>query len=135
MRGADMGCRDHVLASPALWAGLFYDKTALDAAWQVVKNWSEGERAALRTEVPRLALKAEIGGRKVKTIAQDVLDLARGGLARRARHDASGKDEAIYLDYLNRIVGENRTSAEYWLERYKMAWNESIDPVFEEAQL
>jgi glutamate--cysteine ligase len=135
MRGADMGCRDHVLASPALWAGLFYDKTALDAAWQVVKNWSEAERAALRNEVPRLALKAEIGGRKVKTIAQDVLDLARGGLARRARRDGSGKDEAIYLDYLNRIVGENRTSAEYWLERYKMAWNESIDPVFEEAQL
>ena len=135
MRGADMGARDHVLASPALWAGLFYDQTALDAAWDLVKNWSEEERAGLRADIPRLALKADIGGRKVKDIAQDVLNLARGGLARRARRDASGKDEAIYLDYLDRIVDANRTSAEYWLERYKTAWNQTIDPIFEEAQL
>src|SRR6059036_257079 len=40
MRGADMGSRDHVLASPPLWAGLFYDETALDGAWELVKNWS-----------------------------------------------------------------------------------------------
>jgi glutamate--cysteine ligase len=135
MRGADMGGRDHVLASPALWAGLFYDQRALDGAWELVKNWSEGERSALRANVPRLALKAKVAGRTVREIAQDVLALAGGGLARRAHQDASGKNEAIYLDYLERIVGENRTSAEYWLDRYKTVWTETIDPIFEEARL
>src|SRR5436305_14600 len=69
MRGADMGGRDHVLALPALWAGLLYDQTALDAAWDLVNSWGEAERSALRADVPRLALKAEIAGRKVRDVA------------------------------------------------------------------
>jgi glutamate--cysteine ligase len=68
-------------------------------------------------------------------VAADVLALARGGLARRAYFDVSGADETTYLDYLDEIVGENRTSAEYWLRRYREAWKENIDPVFEEARL
>jgi glutamate--cysteine ligase len=135
MRGADMGPRDHVLALPALWAGLLYDETALDSAWELAKGWSEAERSALRAEVPRLALKAEIGGRKVKDVARDVLALARGGLARRAFRDKGGRDETIYLDYLDRIVGADQTSAEYWLVRYEGPWKRSVDPAFEEARL
>ena len=135
MRGADMGARNHVLASPALWAGLFYDETALAGAWELVEGWSETQRSALRAEVPRLALKADVAGRKVRDVAKDVLALARGGLARRAYQDASGQDEAIYLDYLDKIIDENRTSAEYWLARYRTDWRETIDPVFEEARL
>jgi glutamate--cysteine ligase len=135
MRGADMGGRDHVLALPALWAGLLYDETALDGAWQLVKSWSEQQRSALRADVPRLGLKAEVAGRKVRDVASDVLALARGGLARRAHLDVSGADETAYLDYLDGIVGENRTSAEYWLRRYNETWKENIDPVFEEARL
>jgi glutamate--cysteine ligase len=135
MRGADMGSRDHVLALPALWAGLLYDAAALDGAWDLVKGWSEAQRSALRADIPRLALKAEIAGREVKEVAEDVLQLAQGGLIRRALNDASGKDETIYIDYLERIIGEKRTSAEYWLQQYYEAWKENIDPVFEEAQL
>ncbi len=135
MRGADMGGRDHVLALPALWAGLLYDQSALDGAWEVVKSWSDSERSALRADVPRRAMNSEIAGRKVHDVARDVLALARGGLARRRYHEASRTDETRYLEYLDAIVAENRTSAERWLERYRQAWNENIDPVFEEARL
>ena len=135
MRGADMGSRDHVVALPALWAGLLYDETALDGAWQLAKDWSNAQRSALRADVPRLALKAEIAGRKVRDVARDMLALARAGLARRAHRGASGKDEATYLDYLDAIADQNRTSAEYWLQRYKEAWSENIAPIFEEAGL
>src|SRR6476646_80208 len=135
MRGADMGGRDHVLALPALWAGLLYDQTALDAAWELVKTWREADRAALRADVPRLALKAEIGGRKIRDVARDVVALARSGLKRRAFRDASGDNGTKYLDHLEKIIDENRTSAEYWLKRYFEAWNENIDPTFDEARL
>jgi glutamate--cysteine ligase len=135
MRGADMGARDHVLALPALWAGLFYDAKALEGTWDLVKDWSAPQRSALRADVPRLALKAEIAGRKVRDVAADVLALARGGLARRAFYEVPGKDETIYLDYLDGIVAEGRTSAEYWLQRYRQVWKENIDPVFAEARL
>jgi glutamate--cysteine ligase len=135
MRGADMGSQDHVLALPALWAGLLYDEASLNGAWTLVKAWSETQRAALRADIPRFALKAEIAGRKVRDVARDVLQLARSGLKRRGLRDASGKDETIFLDYLDQIAGADRTSAEYWLQRYYEAWKENIDPAFDEARL
>jgi glutamate--cysteine ligase len=135
MRGADMGARDHVFALPALWAGLLYDETALDGAWELVKGWSEAQMSALRADVPRLGLKAEIARRRVRDVAGDVLALARVGLARRGHHDPAGRDETQFLDYLDGVVRQDRTSAEYWLRRYEDAWKGNIDPVFEEARL
>ena len=40
MRGADAGPRPFLLALPALFAGLLYEPSVLDAAWDVVKLWS-----------------------------------------------------------------------------------------------
>src|SRR5436309_3183571 len=58
MRGADGGRWSRICALPALWVGLLYDEQALDAAWELVKHWSIGERERLRHEVPKLALDA-----------------------------------------------------------------------------
>ena len=40
-------------ALPAFWVGLLYDQTALDAAWDLVKNWSMPEREKLRVVLGR----------------------------------------------------------------------------------
>lgn len=57
MRGADGGPWRRLCALPALWVGLLYDSQALDAAWDLVKGWTTEERAHLRAEVPRHALR------------------------------------------------------------------------------
>jgi glutamate--cysteine ligase len=57
MRGADGGPWNRLCALPAFWVGLLYDDTALDAAWDLVKDFSMTERNALRDNVPKLALK------------------------------------------------------------------------------
>ncbi len=41
---------------PAFWVGLLYDAQALDAAWELVKDWTAEERDALRNAVPKSAL-------------------------------------------------------------------------------
>src|SRR5947208_568045 len=51
MRGADSGTLPNLLALPALWAGLLYDDVSLDAAWDLVKDWSVEEREAFRDTV------------------------------------------------------------------------------------
>lgn len=48
MRGADCGDRAHVIALPAFWTGLTYDDTALDAAWELVRNIDAETREGLR---------------------------------------------------------------------------------------
>jgi len=133
MRGADVGGPEHIVALSALWTGLLYDEAALDGAWELVKDWSADERERLRTDVPKLALKATIAGRSVQDVARDALSLAREGLKRRAYLDASGQDETKHLAYAEDIVASGRTPAERLLERYHGAWNGSVLPAFREC--
>ncbi|MGO9771662.1 MAG: glutamate--cysteine ligase [Roseiarcus sp.] len=133
MRGADVGPADRVCALAALTVGLNYDRQALAAAGDLVRGWSAAERQALRDEVPRLGLGARVAGRDLRTIAREALAIARGGLARRARRNAEGRDESIYLTPLDEIVAEGRVPAQRWIARFNGAWGRSVDPAFQEA--
>ena len=131
MRGGDGGPESHITALPAFWTGLLYDKAALDAAWDLVKGWSQEDRAALKAAVPRDALAATVAGRAVRDIARDLLAISRAGLKNRARLNPAGQDEGIFLDPLDRIVETGITLADEALALYHGAWNGSVDPAFE----
>jgi glutamate--cysteine ligase len=132
MRGADGGPEAHINALPALWAGVFYDGAALDAAWDLVKGWTREDRAGLKAAVPRLALEAEIAGRPALDVARDLLQIARAGLKTRGRLNPAGEDEGLYLDPLDRIAETGVTRADAMLALYHGRWNGSVDPVFDE---
>ncbi|MBP6030240.1 MAG: glutamate--cysteine ligase [Sphingobium sp.] len=133
MRGADGGPWGRICALPAFWVGVLYDQGALDAAWDLVKDWSMDARQALRDAVPRLGLDAPVpGGRTLKDIAPQVLDIARAGLAARARLDASGNNETGYLATLHDIAARGQTPAEALLARYEGAWAGDLARVYAE---
>jgi glutamate--cysteine ligase len=132
MRGSDNGAWEQVPALPAFWVGLLYDDASLDAAWQMVKGWSAEERQKVRDEVPRLGLKATIGGRTLRDIAADCLVLARAGLKRRNRLDRDGRDEARHLEPLEHIVASGQTPAELLLAKYHGPWGGSVEPAYRE---
>src|SRR3546814_10292479 len=91
MRGADGGPWNRICALPALWVGLLYDNVALDAAWDLVKDWTMEERQVPRDSVPKLGLDAPIaGGRKPRDIAGQGLAIARRGRAAGGRVHAAG---------------------------------------------
>jgi glutamate--cysteine ligase len=132
MRGADGGPWRRLCALPALWVGLLYDQTALDAAHDLVADWTMAEREAMRAEVPRLGLDARIRSRTLRDVALEVLDMAREGLHRRARRGQSGEDETHFLDTLFSIAGSGRTPAAELLEDYNTRWGGDIAKLYEE---
>jgi glutamate--cysteine ligase len=135
MRGADAGPRAHLTALPALCAGLLYDAAALDQARELTKGWSAAARQALRDNVPALALDAKIEGRSLREIGRDVLALADAGLRRRARLDADGRDETVYLAPLEAILEDGRTLAQQRLDAYYGVWGRAIDAAFTDCVL
>jgi glutamate--cysteine ligase len=134
MRGADCGDRDRLIALPAFWVGLLYDENSLEAAWSLVKNWSEAERAQLYTDAPRLGLKSRIKGRALKDIAGEVVGLAQAGLKRRAMASATG-DESGYLDCLAEIAASGITPAERMLTLYHGPWRGDLRHAYETFSL
>jgi glutamate--cysteine ligase len=133
MRGADGGPWSRICALPALWVGLLYDQGALDAAWDLVKDWSMEEREALRNAVPKLALDAPLpGGGKLRNIAGQVLDISSAGLAARARLGAAGDNETGYLEPLREIVRTGKVPAQDLLDRYNGAWGGDISRIYDE---
>jgi glutamate--cysteine ligase len=131
MRGADCGPLERLSALPAVWAGLLYDGAALEAAWDLCKGWNAAQRNRLRADVTRLALKAEVAGRKVQSVAQDLLAIAREGLRRRARAREGLADETSYLTPLDEIAGTGVTPAERLLELYHGPWRGDVRNVFD----
>ena len=134
MRGADGGPWNRICALPALWVGLLYDQGALDAAWDLVKDWTLDERQTLRDSVPRLGLAAPLpGGGTLRDIAGAVLDIATLGLRARGRTNAAGDDETGFLEPLREIVRSGKVPAEQLLERYHGAWGGDVSKVYAEA--
>ena len=135
MRGADVGSPGRIVALSALMIGLYYDADALAAAQDLFREWTAEDRQKLRDEVPRLGLAARIRGRELRSVAAEMLAVARAGLARRARQNDRGEDERVWLAPLEAIVKSGRSPAHEWIAAYLGPWKRSVDPAFREAAL
>ena len=113
MRGADGGPWRRICALPAFWVGLLYDRAALDAAWDLCRDWTAEERDALRHDAGKLGLRGRDprAGRCARSRG-DVLAIAEAGLRARARPGAGGMiaDETHFLNALHEIVAAGQTA-------------------------
>ncbi|MTJ84031.1 MAG: glutamate--cysteine ligase [Telmatospirillum sp.] len=130
MRGADGGPWRRLCALPAFWVGLLYDQTALDAAWDMVRDWTLEEHTLLRDTVPTRGLATPFRTGTVRDLAREALAIAEAGLIRRAKVDTYGRTEAIFLQTLRNIVERGRTPAEEMLADFNGRWGGSVDEAF-----
>ncbi|MEM7742845.1 MAG: glutamate--cysteine ligase [Pseudomonadota bacterium] len=132
MRGADGGPWRKLCALPAFWVGLMYDQTALDNAWDLVKDWTAEEREQLRVDASVKGLKAEVRGRPVLDIARDCLAIAESGLKARACPGAGGLigDETHFLNALKDSVERGETPAEELLAEYHGRWGGDLTKIY-----
>ena len=132
MRGADGGPWNRLCALPALWTGLLYDQSALDAAWDLCKDWTMAEHTALRASVPREGFRAKFRNGTVAEVARETLKIARAGLKARDRQSSTGSNETSFLNILDETLDRDATPAEVRLRRFREEWNDRIDPIFSE---
>jgi glutamate--cysteine ligase len=134
MRGADGGPWRRICALPAFWVGLLYDKTSLDAADQLTRDWTYEEVLHLRNTVPQDGLRAKMRSRDLFEVGREVIDISRAGLKRRARLNDSGQDESIFLAPLDEVIAKRATLADDMLALYERRWKGNIDMVFDDYQ-
>lgn len=132
MRGADNGPQEMIKALPAFWVGLLYDKTSLDAAYDMVRDWTDQDRDYLRVMTPQHGMQTKFLGTTVQDIAQNCLAMASEGLRRRAVPDDNGNDERQYLQPLHEIASSGRNWAQRLERRFRKVWKGDIRQLFNE---
>ena len=132
MRGADGGPWRRLCALPAFWVGLTYDQTALDAAWDLVKDWDGETRDALRVAASVDGLQAEVNGIRMHDLAAETLKIAEAGLVARARPGAGGlvPDETHFLNALKESVESGQTLADELLQHYEGDWAGDLTRIY-----
>ena len=134
MRGADGGPWRRLCALPALWVGLTYDQSSLDAAWDLAKGWSAGFREALRVQASVQALDAVVDGIAMRDLAHEVIDIAEAGLRARARPGAGGlvPNETHFLNALKESLESGHAPADELIDRFESDWEGDATRIFGE---
>ena len=127
--------------------GLLYDQEALDEAAALIADWTTEERAALRSQVPRMGMATPFRKGSVKDLSKRVVAIAKArqhcaravvaapltrlrslqaGLQRR------GLNEAPFLKNLEAIADSGQTAADVMLAAYNTRWEKCVDPAYDE---
>ncbi|MBR3370753.1 MAG: glutamate--cysteine ligase [Rhodobacteraceae bacterium] len=132
MRGADGGPWRRLCALPAFWVGLTYDQSALDAAWDIAKDWTPELRDELRIAASVDGLAGQAQGVKLHDLARATVDIAEAGLKARAQPGAGGMlpDETHFLNALKESVDTGQTPADELLHRYHGDWQGDLSQIY-----
>ena len=134
MRGCDTGPWGELCAMPAFWVGLLYDQSALDAAWDMVKDWTAEEREQMRSDVPKMGLQTPFRNTTLQDLAAQTLEISRSGLNARAQLNAHGENETIFLQELDEFVKTGKSNADVLIEKFKGEWGGDILRAYEDCR-
>jgi glutamate--cysteine ligase len=134
MRGADGGPWRRICALPAFWVGLLYDQSAMDAAWDLCKDWDAETREALRVAASVDGVSAEVNGIKMIDVARDCVAISKAGLAARARPGAGGliQDETHFVNTLEEVVETGQSPACELVQKYRGEWGGDLTRIYDE---
>ena len=130
-RGADLpASQEDVMALTALWQGILYDSTSINAALSIIKDWTTEEITMLEEQSSKLSLSTVFREQKLSDIILQLLDISSLGLKRRGILNSIDEDESIYLEpaFLRAKSGESY--AENILKKYNSDWEKSVDYLF-----
>ncbi|MEI9937144.1 MAG: glutamate-cysteine ligase family protein [Pseudomonadota bacterium] len=125
-----LGC-----AVPALFTGILYDDQALAEADSFARTLDLDTLQKARPSLVKDGLAAKIGDRPMQELAERVLEIANGGLARRNLLNAQGKDERVHLELLTSLVQSGKTPADAMIEGLDESSTPSIAEVIARAHL
>ena len=132
MRGADGGPWRRLCALPAFWVGLTYDQEALDAAYDLCKDWNTETREAWRVEASIHGLQAKVGGQSMHDIARECVAIADIGLKNRAMPGAGGlvPDETHFLNALKESIESGKIPADELMDHYNGDWGGDLSKIY-----
>lgn len=129
IRNHDNQRSDLICAVPALWKGLIYNQDAMNAAKDIIKQFTYFDFAYLRKKTPQYGLNMKIKGVKLADIARELVEISYESLK------SFGSGEEILLEPLKKLAAKGRTPADIIIDKWKNEWNGDIAKLVEYSVL
>jgi glutamate--cysteine ligase len=126
VRSADSQPPELMPALSAIVKGAFYESDCLDAAWDLVKDWTWDERMQVYLDSHRDALAARIRRYSLLDLSKELLQIAMEGLRRQKMFNALGEDETIYLEPLDKLLALGKCPADLLIEKWQGELHQDI---------
>jgi glutamate--cysteine ligase len=126
VRSADSQPPELMPALSAVIKGAFYESDCLNAAWDLVKDWTWDERMQVYLDSHRDALAARIRRYSLLDLSKELLQIALEGLRRQKMFNALGEDETIYLEPLDKLLALGKCPADLLIEKWQGELHQDI---------
>ncbi|HEX6173650.1 MAG TPA: glutamate--cysteine ligase [Candidatus Binatia bacterium] len=126
VRSADSQPPELMPALSAIVKGAFYESDCLDAAWDLVKDWTWDERMQVYLDSHRDALAARIRRYSLLDLSKELLQIALEGLRRQKMFNALGEDETVYLEPLGKLLALGKCPADLLIEKWQGELDQDI---------
>ena len=119
-------------ACPRSGSGCSTTRRALDAAWDLVKDWTAEERQALRDEVPRSGLATPFRRTTVLEIARADGEDCSCGTGGPGTHGRGRRRRDALPRICREILADGRSPADELIAKFNGEWGGKVERVFED---
>jgi glutamate--cysteine ligase len=127
LRSMDTCGWDCLCSGPAFNIGMFYGN--LDEVYEIISNWDKDKIINAYLEAPQKGFNTQLMGKDLLYWANTLLNLSNKGLENRDILNKHGKNETIFLDYLQKVIENKTTNADHMINKFSK--NEDLSELYD----
>ena len=127
LRSMDTCGWDCLCAGPSFNIGMLYGN--LDEVVELISNWDKDKIINAYIEAPKKGFNTQLMGKDLLYWASTLLDISRKGLENRDIFNKHGKNETLFLNYLQNVINNRTTNADHMISKFSK--NENLDELYD----
>jgi glutamate--cysteine ligase len=128
LRSMDACGWDCLCSGPAFNVGMIYGN--LDETYDLIKNWDKDKIINAYMEAPQKGFNTQLMGKDLLHWSKTLLEISNKGLENRDILNKHGKNEAIFLNHLNKIVENKMTNADHMINKFSK--DENLETLYDQ---
>ena len=121
LRSMDTCGWDCLCAGPAFNVGILYGN--LDETYELISNWDKDKIINAYLEAPKKGFNTQLMGKDLLYWASTLLNLSRKGLEERDILNKNKKNEAFFLNHLQKVIDNKTTNADHMINKFSKSEN------------
>jgi glutamate--cysteine ligase len=127
LRSMDTCGWDCLCAGPAFNIGLLYGN--LDEVYELISSWDKDKIINAYLEAPQKGFNTQLMGKDLLYWGTTLLNLSRKGLENRDVLNKNGKNETLFLSYLQSVINNKKTNADHMIVKFSK--NEDLKELYD----